>query len=178
MFVKSKAPWYGIADDLPQHDDWPPDYGLQPVERPPRVPDDTAGAQGSCLCGAVAYTVDAPPLRFMYCHCSRCRLARGAAHASNLFYPLETFRWRSGEELVEQYALPHAQRFGAAFCRQCGGAVPRPSPAGNVVVVPAGSLDSDPGMRPEAHIFVDSCASWDVIAPDGIPRFAGLPPPR
>lgn len=178
MFVKSKASWHVIADDLPQHDAWPPGYGMQPVDRAPATPVEASKAHGSCLCGDVAYAIDAPPLRFMYCHCSRCRLARSAAHASNLFFPLHAFRWLRGEERVEQYALPGAERFGVAFCRRCGSGVPRPAPAFDVVVVPAGSLDVDPGVRAEAHIFVDSRASWDVIGADGIPRFAELPPRR
>lgn len=178
MFVQSKAPWYVIADGLPQHDEWPPEYGMQPVARAPRPAADAPGAQGSCLCGAVAYAIDATPVRFMYCHCSRCRLARSAAHASNLFYPLQAFRWLRGENLVVEFALPGAQRFGVAFCRRCGSGLPRPAPAHNVVLVPAGSLDTDPGMRPQAHIFVDSRAAWDVIGVDGIPQFAELPPGR
>jgi hypothetical protein len=177
MFVKHKAPWFVIADELPQHDEWPPGYGMQPVAREPR-PTDGPGVHGSCLCGAVAYAIDRTPLRFMYCHCSRCRRARSAAHASNLFYPLDALHWIRGEDLSVDYALPEAQRFGVAFCRRCGSGLPRPSPAHNVVLVPAGSLDDDPGMRPEAHICVDSRASWDVIGADGIAQLAGLPPSR
>ena len=147
MFVKWKAPWHVIADDLPRHDEWPPDYGMQPVERATGAQREGPDVQGSCLCGDVAYAVDAPPLRFMYCHCSRCRLARSAAHASNLFYPLDAFRWVRGENRVEDFALPGAQRFGVAFCRRCGSGVPRPSQARQVVLVPAGSLDDDPRRR-------------------------------
>ena len=31
---------------------------------------------GSYLCSAVHYRVRGPSLRFMHCHCSRCRKAR------------------------------------------------------------------------------------------------------
>ena len=175
MFVKSRAPWHAIADELPRHDEWPPDYGMQPVEREP-PPSEGTGVRGSCLCGDVAFAVDGPPLRFMYCHCSRCRLARSAAHASNLFYPLTAFRWLRGEDRVVDFALPGAERFGVAFCRRCGSGVPRTSSARQIVLVPAGSLDGDPGRRADAHIFVDSRASWDALADDGIPRYAELPP--
>jgi hypothetical protein len=175
MFVGSRAPWHLIADDLPRHDEWPPDYGMQPVARDaPETPTDGA-LRGSCLCGDVAFAIDAPPLRFMYCHCSRCRLARSAAHASNLFYPLEAFRWLRGEDRVVDFALPGAERFGVAFCRRCGSGAPRPSPQRQIVLVPAGSLDGDPGRRADAHIFVDSRANWDTIGDDGIPRYAELP---
>ena len=148
---------------------------MQPVTRDAPGAAADAGVSGSCLCGDVAYAVDAAPLRFMYCHCSRCRLARSAAHASNLFYPLDAFRWLRGEDRVVDYALPGAERFGVAFCGRCGSGVPRPSLPRQVVLVPAGSLDGDPGRRADAHIFVDSRANWDVIGDDGIPRHAELP---
>ena len=178
MFVKSKAPWHVIADDLPQHDEWPPGYGMPAVAREAPPTAAGPGVRGSCLCGDVAFAIDAPPLRFMYCPCSRCRLARSAAHASNLFYPLAAFRWLRGEDRVTEFALPEAERFGVAFCRRCGSGVARPSSQRQVVLVPAGSLDDDPGRCAEAHIFVDSRAHWDLIGDDGIPRYAELPPLR
>jgi hypothetical protein len=176
MFVASRASWHTIADDLPRHDGWPPEFNMPEAQRPP-VPTRSDGRlPGSCLCGAVTYAVAGPPLRFMYCHCSRCRRARGAAHAANLFYALPQFEWLGGSELIVDFPLPEAQRFGVAFCGRCGSHVPRVSTARNVAVVPAGTLDGDPGLRAEAHIFVDSRAQWDALADDGIPRFPALPP--
>jgi hypothetical protein len=43
-------------------------------------------------------------------------------------------------------------------------------------VAPAGPLDTDPGITPMAHIFVDSKAEWFEIT-DSIPQFAQAPPP-
>jgi hypothetical protein len=37
-----------------------------------------------------------------------------------------------------------------------------------------GSLDDDPGLRPQAHIFVGSKAIWYEIA-DDLPQFAEYP---
>jgi len=73
--------------------------------------------------------------------------------------------------------LPEAQHFGTAFCQRCGSAVPRVSFEHNVAVVPAGSLDSEPGIAPAAHIFVGSKAPWTDIS-DTIPQFAEMPPRR
>jgi hypothetical protein len=39
-----------------------------------------------------------------------------------------------------------------------------------VIRIPAGTLDDDPGLRPQRHIFVDVKAPWFDIA-DGLPRF-------
>jgi len=176
MFVGSKAAWYPITDDLPQHEEYPPEFGMPATPRPP-VTVAAGVTQGSCLCGEVAYEITTPPLRMYYCHCSRCRRGRSAAHAANVFYKAEGFRWARGAELVREFQMPGAQYFATAFCSNCGSAVPRVSVERNVAVVPAGSLDSDPGIAPAGHIFVDSRAAWDQIT-DDLPQFAEMPPRR
>jgi hypothetical protein len=173
MFTASKAAWYQIEDDLPQHAEWPPELGLQPAPRPP-IATRPGVVAGSCLCGATAYEIDGQPLRFYFCHCSRCRLGRIAAHATNVFFKADGFRWIRGAEWVRDYHVPGAQFFGVAFCGRCGSAVPRVSTERNVVNVPAGSLDSEPGMAPQAHIFVGSKAPWDRIA-GPLPQFTEMP---
>src|SRR5206468_4227360 len=123
--------------------------------------------RGSGLCGGVAYEIGGPVAGpIANCHCSRCRKARAAAHASNLFVQLPDFRWLRGEELVVSYKVPEAERFTQAFCRTCGAKVPHLNAARGRVVVPAGSLDDDPGAREELHIFVGSKAPWYEIADD------------
>jgi hypothetical protein len=174
MFVGSRAAWHAITDDLPQYDEYPPQFGMSATPRP-AVTTTGDNAQGSCLCGAVAYEIAGPPLRMYLCHCSRCRLGRSAAHAANIFYQAEGFRWVRGGDLVQDYQLPEARFFGTAFCRRCGSELPRVSLERGVASVPAGSLDSAPGIEPAAHIFVDSKASWDRIT-DTIPQVAGMPP--
>jgi hypothetical protein len=174
MFVASKARWYTITDDLPQHAEYPPEFGTPATPRPV-IELKTGVAQGSCLCGEVAYEISTPPLRMYLCHCSRCRKGRSAAHCANVFYNAEGFRWTQGAEHVQDFQLPSAQYFGTAFCRRCGSEVPRVSFERNMAVVPAGSLDSDPGIAPAGHIFVDSKARWFEIT-DDIPQYATLPP--
>jgi hypothetical protein len=173
-FVGSKAPFYTITDDLAQHEGMPPEFGGgMGVERP-RVEAREGVVDGSCLCGAVAYELR-KPLRIYNCHCTRCRRGRSAAHATNLFVNLENFAWKRGEELVAQYKVPDAKFFTVAFCTRCGGGAPRISRERGFVSVPAGTLDTDPGIRPEAHIFVGSKAPWFAITGD-VPQHAEMPP--
>jgi len=176
MFVGSKAPWYEITDRLPQHAAYPPEGGLpeaqQPGRRPP--PPSPGCTSGSCACGKVDYEFEGLPLRMLNCHCSRCRRARSAAHTTNIFVPLEKFRFRSGEELVRDFRVPGARFFGVAFCTACGGAVARKSLERNAAVIPAGGLDTDPGARPTGHIFVGSKAAWYEIT-DNLPQFQEMP---
>jgi hypothetical protein len=76
--------------------------------------------------------------------------------ATNLVYPLDAFSWVRGESQVADFPLPDARYFATAFCRRCGSDVARVSTERQLVVVPAGSLDDDPGARPEQHIFTGS----------------------
>ena len=45
-------------------------------------------------------------------------------------------------------------------------------PDGPQVSIRLGSLDGDPGLRPEFHTHVDSKAVWDEIA-DSLPQYPG-----
>jgi hypothetical protein len=178
IFAGSKAPWYTITDEIPQHDSYPPEFeGAIPVERPALEPSTPGVVRGSCLCGDVAFELRAPPLRTAHCHCSRCRRARSAAHATNGFYALDAFTWVRGESQVADFQLPDARYFGTAFCRRCGSDVPRTSLERKVVVVPWGSLDDDPGARAGQHIYVGSKAPWYEITDDGT-QYDESPPQR
>jgi hypothetical protein len=119
-----------------------------------------AVAHGSCLCKTVQYEVDLPFERFMYCHCTRCRKATGSPHAANGFVKPSAFRWISGEAAVKRYDLPEAKRFGLQFCTNCGSKVPHLTRDGVGMVIPAGSLDEDPGQKPQAIVFWGSRAPW------------------
>jgi hypothetical protein len=173
IFVGSKAPWYTITDHLPQHLAYPPEVPAPSIQRP--VTEEKPGfVLGSCLCGEVAFEIEGAPLRAYNCHCSRCRRGRSSAHATNVFYAADDFRWTRGENNVAAYKVPEAKRFAVAFCRRCGGALPRLSTELKGAIVPAGSLDSYPGMQPLAHIFVGSKADWFDIT-DRLPQYAEYP---
>lgn len=114
---------------------------------------------GSCLCGAVRYTASGEAQRFYHCHCSRCRKASGTGHASNLFVQGE-LTWHSGQDLLTTFKPPAASRFTNTFCKVCGSRMPRFLEKAGMVFIPAGSLDCEPGLQPQARIFLDSKASW------------------
>lgn len=90
--------------------------------------------RGSCLCGAVRYEAAGEPLRFLHCHCSRCRKATGTGHASNLFLQPGALRWLSGEENIHSFKVPDAQRFTNSFCQACGSRLPRQATGSDLVL--------------------------------------------
>jgi hypothetical protein len=173
IFVGSKAPWYRINDDLPQHEEYPPELGMGGVARPIVEPREDA-VLGSCLCKSIEYEIKGQPVRSAHCHCSRCRRGRSAAHASNLFYKLDDFRFTRQEVPIGDYRVPDAKYFGVSFCTRCGSAVPRVSIERKAVVVPAGALDTDPGVQPAMHIYVADKACWFEIT-DSLPQHAAAP---
>ncbi len=173
IFVGSKAPWFEITDSLPQFDAYPP--GIDAPVLADRALSEPSGApRGSCLCASVAYVVDGTPLGCWNCHCGRCRRARSAAYASNLFSSGDHLRFTRGEDLLASYKLPDAQRFRHVFCRICGSSLPRVDPESGLAIIPMGSLDDDPGIRPQRHIFVGSMAPWNAIT-DDLPQHAEFP---
>ncbi|HUF20340.1 MAG TPA: GFA family protein [Burkholderiales bacterium] len=133
----------------------------------------TEDLSGSCLCGNVRYTASGETLRFYHCHCSRCRKASGAAHASNMFVK-GRLQWQSGEELIAVYKVPEAQRFTVAFCRNCGSRVPRYIDKIGMAFIPAGSLDVEPAASPQARVFTGSRAAWSCDATE-MPEFSEFP---
>lgn len=175
IFAASKAHWHEITDALPRFDELPPGFELVAVPARPRKSAPAGRIAGSCLCDAAGYELEPPIPILRNCHCSRCRKARGGAHATNAVLPLERFRWTRGEARVRSYKVPEARYFTQAFCELCGSPMPRLDPERGIAIVPAGSIDGDPGVRVSEHIFVDSKAPWHAIT-DAAMRHPGPPP--
>jgi len=130
---------------------------------------------GSCLCGEVGYDISGEPMRFYHCHCERCRKATGTGHASNLLMtPVTSINWTKGESLLGRYKVPEAERFYNCFCTKCGSPMPRIVPELDAVLIPAGSLDSEPPIQPQGRIFWDSRADWSCESGE-LPTYAEYP---
>lgn len=128
---------------------------------------------GSCLCGQVNFEVDGDFESFYLCHCLYCQKDTGSAHAANLFSSKASVKWLSGADKVTTYTLP-ATTHTKSFCNVCGSALPNVQSNGKLLVVPAGSLDSQVGLQPDAHLFCSSRAPWDNGL-ENIKQFERLP---
>ena len=129
--------------------------------------------RGSCLCGKVRYELSGRPQFINHCHCSMCRKAHGAAFGSFLHADGRTFHWTAGTADVRRFeSSPGTFR---AFCKHCGSSVPVLEGDDEHVIIPAGTLDDDPGVRPIVHIHTSSKASWYSIS-DDLPQFPEFPP--
>jgi len=130
--------------------------------------------QGKCLCGQAQYEVHGPFLAFHICHCSQCRRSTGSAHASNIFTEKENIKWLAGEDLVKRYDPEEPGVISKAFCTNCGSLMPYISSKNGKLIIPAGSLSEDPGVRPDDNIFWENRAEWYDSVPEA-PRFDGFP---
>jgi len=129
---------------------------------------------GSCLCKKITYALKDNLGIFQYCHCSRCRKFTGSAFASNLMVSPNDFRWLDGEDFVGRYVLSGARHFATSFCKNCGSSLPWLAQSGKVVIVPAGTLDEDPEIRPFQNIFCGSRAVW-YKEPSSLQEYDELP---
>jgi len=113
---------------------------------------------GSCLCGGVAYEVEADLSRIAHCHCRTCRKTHGAAFSSVTAVPREKFRWTKGAELLGAFeSSPGKFR---RFCTKCGSHVMAERVAQPTVLLRLGCLDTTVGERPQVHIWRSEGASW------------------
>jgi hypothetical protein len=130
---------------------------------------------GTCLCGGVRFEVTQPFRRANHCHCSRCRKHSGAFGLTQGRVPREGFRLLTGEELIRVYRPGHGM--AKAFCSVCGSSLFGGTwPDGLEISIRFGTLDGDPGIRPQYHSQTDSAAPWDAIPDDGLPRYGGAAP--
>jgi hypothetical protein len=128
---------------------------------------------GSCLCGAVKYSVDEGFDAFYLCHCEQCQKVTGSAFASNILTSVDNIEWLSGEDKVVKYQ-DMTRDFSKAFCGICGAGVPYVNRKKTHLVIPAGSLNSAPSNSPEANLFKSESPYWLT---DGLAakNFKGFP---
>jgi hypothetical protein len=130
---------------------------------------------GACGCGAVRFEVTKPFVSAAYCHCTRCQRRSGTAASVNGRAEPGSVRVLSGGEELRVWAPEGG--FEKLFCGRCGSALfSRPGGTEELVGVRLGTLDVDPGIRPQWHQFVAYAASWQEIPDDGLPRYPEAKP--
>ena len=128
--------------------------------------------KGSCLCGEVKFEIEGSLHNVSHCYCSMCCKSHGAAFATYAAMDPDKFKWVSGEELVKVYIS--SPEMGRCFCSKCGAPLGAVEDS-KVTYITMGTVDGDPGARPEANIFVASKASWYEIT-DTLPQHDEYPP--
>ncbi len=128
--------------------------------------------KGSCLCGKVRFNFEGSLKRFFFCHCSYCQKGTGSAHVANLFSFDGSINWEEKKEVI--FYRHEDTRHVRSFCKNCGSPLPTEVVENNMIKIPAGCLDTDFDMKPNAHIFCESKAFWEHDL-DKVKRFKKYP---
>ncbi len=123
---------------------------------------------GSCLCGAVNYTVSGELRPVIACHCTQCRKTSGH-HVAATSAPRDSVAI-SGE--VAWYASSDSARRG--FCPTCGSNLFWDGAGANLSIF-AGTLDGATGLNIAGHIYCADKGDYYEIA-DGLPQAQGYDP--
>lgn len=127
---------------------------------------------GSCCCGAVTFTLAAPPSMIATCHCNRCRKLGAATFA---FVKRQDFRLTAGADTIGTYAATPPYRYDRSFCRDCGTALGEIGSTADSFPINAHLFNRDPDLAIRFHEFVAEKPAWLVIGDDA-PQFLGHPP--
>lgn len=128
--------------------------------------------QGKCLCEGIEYQIEGALGPIYHCHCSKCRRWHGAAFRTRASIQRSQFKVLKGSELLSSFQS--SENVTKHFCSRCGSPLhssyqDRPE----VIGIPIGALGGVE-TQPEAHIFVDSKATWYSIS-DGLPQYSRWP---
>lgn len=126
---------------------------------------------GSCLCGAVKFTVEGAPEAMGYCHCASCRGWLAAPVYLFTMWAAEAVTVTAGAENVATFLKTPETISHRQFCTSCGSAVMIRHPALGLIDVPALSL-RDFDFVPAMHA---NYAETIFRMHDGLPKFAGFP---
>ena len=121
---------------------------------------------GSCLCGAIRYTVSAPVNELRACHCTHCQKSSGTGGSVNAVVPTEAFKITQGTPKRYDASADSGRTLHRYFCGECGSPLysQRPTNPG-VVVVRAGGFDNAGDMKITTHIWTKSARPWSYIDP-------------
>jgi len=136
----------------------------------------TFPVSGGCVCGAVRYRLNAPPLSLYACHCRRCQAYTGAYTLAMSVRHIDVEL--SGIGPVEHNAPTDSGRLARIFfCPNCHARVWHAPAVSELLTLMAGTLDDTSWLTPVAHIWTQY-KQRGVSVEQGTPCFEGPPPSR
>ncbi|KAJ7070671.1 Mss4-like protein [Mycena amicta] len=131
----------------------------------------------SCLCGSLSFKLEDKPLFSIFCHCTRCQRADGAAFVSTMHWPPTAFSWTYTADvtpLVEN--LGDVTLYRCEKCRSC--AATQMGDSGNWAIRGAhlardenGKIIDFESVKPTCHIFYNTRI---VDVADDLPKWEGF----
>jgi len=119
---------------------------------------------GSCLCGAIRYTISVPVSELRACHCKSCQKVSGAGGSVNAIVPSSAFSLTKGTPKRFTAVADSGRTLHRYFCGDCGSPI-YSQRAAEFVVVRAGTFDDAGDMKITANIWTKSARPWAYIDP-------------
>jgi hypothetical protein len=124
-------------------------------------------ARGSCLCGAVNFTLRLPSKWVAHCHCTRCQRAHGAALVTWVGAAADQVSIDDGQAALRWFEGPGGSRRG--LCAHCGSSLFFCADRwpGEMHMARANFIDAL-DREPQLHAYFDTHVSWLAHA-DALP---------
>ena len=120
---------------------------------------------GSCMCGAITFTVEGDLPQPDVCHCSKCRKQSGHCFAST-DVPKSALSL-SGTDALKWFQS--SQQIRRGFCGECGSSLFWEPSHRDWIAVAMGAFDRPTGTTVKMHIFVGEKGDYYQIA-DRLPQ--------
>jgi len=129
---------------------------------------------GKCLCGAVTYVIDAPPIVVAQCHCEECRRLSGTGHTVGAMFPSDEVIV-TGELNEFTYKSDKGSVVTKAFCAGCGSPIyGMNTRIPNHLTITLGTMDDCSDLDVEVVIFERDKQHWDQLG-DAVLSFKTQP---
>ena len=130
---------------------------------------------GSCLCGAIRYTIGVPITELRACHCTNCQKASGAGGTVNAMIPSAAFHLTQGAPKRHTGIADSGRTLHRYFCGDCGSPIySQRANTPEMLTLRVGSLDGGSDAKITAHIWTRSARPWFRIDPAS-KQFPGQP---
>jgi hypothetical protein len=113
---------------------------------------------GGCQCGAIRYSLSAPPVKVSICHCRMCQKASGAPFASFADIERSDFAWTRGSPAAFR-SSSIAER---DFCAACGTPLSFRRIEGTRIEIMTGTFDQPDRVIPTRQYGTESRLGWVV----------------
>ncbi len=116
---------------------------------------------GGCLCGAIRYRLNAPPLMIYNCHCTNCQKITGSAFVVSATILESSFEIMEGGPKRYEWTSDAGNRRYGLFCGACGGRIAHGQTPGNgFLSLRAGTFDDTSWIEPVGDIWTKSAQGW------------------
>lgn len=122
---------------------------------------------GGCLCGAVRYEADGPPVGVGNCHCRTCRRHTGAPMVAFVMFEANNVRFPKSERNIFR-SSPNVKR---GFCSNCGTPLTWEGTYKGLDIIEfhVSTTDDPNKYPPELHWYYDEKINWLELN-DDLPR--------